>query len=326
MVPDRRGRAGSGRPGDVGIDPVTIGNNPDVTSAATAPAASSRLVRFAPALFILIWASGYVVAKYAAPHAEPLTFLLWRFLGTTVLMLGLAVAARVRWPVPRDALHLVVAGILMHACYLGGVWVAISQGMPAGIAALIVNLQPVLTAALAVFVHERVSRRQWLGVALGFVGVVLVVWQKLVQSGSPLTGPTLLCVFALLSMTAGTLYQKRYVPHFDLRAGQAIQAVASIAALLPFAYAFESFRIDWNAQVVLAMAWSVVVLTGGGISLIFLMLREGRATTVTSYMYLVPAVAAMMAWAMFGESLSPLALAGMAVTLLGIYLVAGERR
>jgi drug/metabolite transporter (DMT)-like permease len=133
-------------------------------------------------------------------------------------------------------------------------------------------------------------------------------------------------VFALLSMTAGTLYQKRFVPRFDLRAGQAIQASAAFAAALPFALAFESFRIDWNLPVVMAMLWSVVVLTGGGISLIFLMLREGRATTVTSYMYLVPAVAAVMAWVMFGESLPPAALAGMAVTLLGVYLVAGPRR
>jgi drug/metabolite transporter (DMT)-like permease len=287
--------------------------------------ASSFLARFAPALFILIWASGYVVAKYAAPHAEPMTFLLWRFLGTTVLMLALAALAGVRWPSVRDAAHLAVAGIGMQACYLGGVWVAISQGMPAGISALIVNLQPVLTAALASFVHERVSKRQWVGVALGFGGVVLVVWQKLTDSAGPLLLPTLLCVFALLSMTAGTLYQKRYVPRFDLRAGQAIQAIASIAVMLPFALAFESFRIDWNGQVMLAMLWSVVVLTGGGVSLIFLMLRQGRATTVTSYMYLVPAVTALMAWALFAESLSPLALLGMAVTLAGIWLVAARR-
>jgi drug/metabolite transporter (DMT)-like permease len=282
-------------------------------------------VRFAPALFIVIWASGYVVAKYAAPHAEPMTFLLWRFLGTAVLMLALAVLARVRWPSARDAGHLAVAGIAMQACYLGGVWVAISQGMPAGISALIVNLQPVLTAALASFVHERVSRRQWAGVALGFGGVLLVVWQKLLESEAPLMLPTVLCIFALLSMTAGTLYQKRYVPQFDLRAGQVVQAVAAIAVLLPIAMVFESFRIEWNVQVVGAMLWSVLVLTGGGISLIFLMLRQGRATTVTSYMYLVPAVAAVMAWLMFGESLSPLALLGMAVSLLGIWLVAGRR-
>jgi drug/metabolite transporter (DMT)-like permease len=292
----------------------------DRSSSALQP-----LVRFAPAFFILIWASGYVVAKFAAPHAEPMTFLLWRFVGTTVLMLSLAVLGGIRWPSLGDAGHLAIAGIGMQACYLGGVWVAISQGMPAGVSALIVNLQPVLTAAFASLVHERVSSRQWMGVALGFSGVVLVVWQKLVSSGTPLMMPTLLCLFALLAMTGGTLYQKRHVPVFDLRAGQAIQAIASIVVMLPVAFAFESFRIEWNAQVILAMLWSVLVLTGGGISLMFMMLRQGRATTVTSYMYLVPAVTALMAWAMFGESLSPLALVGMAVTLLGIWLVAGKR-
>jgi drug/metabolite transporter (DMT)-like permease len=294
-----------------------------VTIAAMSSIASPFfLVRLAPALFILIWASGYVVAKFAAPHAEPMTFLLWRFLGTIVLMLALTPFAGVRWPTAREAGHLAVAGIGMQAFYLGGVWVAISQGMPAGVCALIVNLQPVLTAALASFVHERVSPRQWLGVALGFGGVVLVVWQKLLESATPLLLPTLLCVFALLSMTGGTLYQKRHVPQFDLRAGQAIQALASMVVVLPFVLAFESFQVDWNGQVVLALLWSVLVLTGGGVSLIFLMLRHGRATTMTSYMYLVPAVTAVMAWAMFGEALSPLALAGMALTLLGIWLVA----
>jgi len=250
----------------------------------TASGPAQPLARFAPALFVFIWASGYVVAKVAAPHAEPLAFLTWRYLGTIVLMLLLAGIAGARWPSRRDAGHLAVAGIAMQACYLGGVWVAISQGMPAGISALIVNLQPVLTAALAFVVHERVSRRQWLGVALGFGGVVMVVWQKVLLSGTPLLLPTLLCLFALLAMTGGTLYQKRHVPQFDLRAGQAIQALASIVVTLPFALAFESFRIDWNAPVILAMLWSVLVLTGGGISLIFVMLRQRRATTVTRYM------------------------------------------
>ncbi len=279
----------------------------------------------APAAFILIWASGYVVAKVTAPYAEPLGFLAWRFAGTATLMTVLALLARAAWPSGRDTLHLVVAGVLMHACYLGCVWVAISQGMPAGVAALIVNLQPVLTAALAVFVGEQVTRRQWLGVVAGFGGVVLVVGQKVALAGPLLLGPTLLCLFGLAAMTAGTLYQKRFVPRFDLRAGQAVQAIASFALIWPAAAWLGSFRIDWNLPVIGAMLWSIVVLTGGGLSLMFLMLRDGRATTVTSYMYLVPAVTALMAWAMFGESLEPLALAGMAVTLTGIWLVAGGR-
>jgi drug/metabolite transporter (DMT)-like permease len=278
------------------------------------------LARFAPVLFILIWSSGYVVAKAAAPHAEPLTFLLVRYAGVVLLMAALAFAARAVWPPWKDVRHLAIAGIGIQAAYLGGVWVAIKLGMPAGISALIVNLQPVLTAAFAFFVHERVSRRQWLGIALGFGGVVLVVWHKI--TGAGLTwGPVLLCIFSLLAMTAATLYQKRFVPNFDLRTGQVVQFVASLIATLPFALAFESFHITWNTQVIAAMAWSIVVLTGGGISLIFLMLREGKATTVTSYMYMVPAVTAIMAWLMFGETLGWLAITGMAVTLLGVYLV-----
>jgi drug/metabolite transporter (DMT)-like permease len=278
------------------------------------------LIGLAPALFIFIWSSGYVVAKYAAPHAEPLTFLLLRYCGVVVLMTMLALAARAVWPTWREAKYLAIAGIGIQAAYLGGVWVAIKLGMPAGISALIVNLQPVLTAALAFFVHERVSPRQWLGIALGFGGVVLVVWQKLNTAGMTWL-PILLCIFSLLAMTGGTLLQKRFVPNFDLRTGQVVQFVASIVATLPFALAFESFQIIWNAQVAAAMAWSILVLTGGGISLMFLMLREGKATTVTSYMYLVPAVTAVMAWLMFGEKLGLLAIAGMAVTLVGVYLV-----
>jgi drug/metabolite transporter (DMT)-like permease len=284
------------------------------------PSNSPVLIRFAPALFILIWSSGYVVAKAAAPYAAPLWFLLVRYCGVVLLMTTLAFAARAAWPPWKDVQHLAIAGIGIQAAYLGGVWVAIKLGMPAGISALIVNLQPVLTAAFAFFVHERVTAKQWLGIALGFGGVVLVVWHKI--TGAGLTWePVLLCIFALLAMTAATLYQKRFVPNFDLRTGQVVQFVASIIATLPFALAFESFHITWNAQVIAAMLWSIVVLTGGGISLMFLMLREGKATTVTSYMYMVPAVTSVMAWLMFGETLGRLAITGMAVTLLGVYLV-----
>jgi drug/metabolite transporter (DMT)-like permease len=280
----------------------------------------ATLARFAPALFIFIWSSGYVVAKYAAPHAQPLTFLLLRYCGVVLLMAALAVMARAQWPRWREAKILMLAGIGIQAAYLGGVWVAIKLGMTAGVAALIVNLQPVLTAAFAPLVHERVGARHWLGIALGFGGVVLVVWHKLNAAGLAWL-PVLLCVFSLLAITAGTLIQKRYVPQFDLRTGQVVQFAASIAATLPFALLFEDFQVQWNLQFALAMAWSIVVLTGGGISLMFLMLRQGKATVVTSYMYLVPAVTALMAWLMFNETLGLLAVAGMAVTLLGVYLV-----
>jgi drug/metabolite transporter (DMT)-like permease len=284
------------------------------------PSSAPRWLVAAPALFVLIWSTGYVVAKYAAPHAEPLTFLLLRYAGVIALMLVLAVLARAPWPSPREGLHLAVAGIGIQAVYLGGVWVAIREGMPAGVAALIVNLQPVLTAALGFLVAERVSARQWAGVLLGFVGVVLVVGHKLQMAGlGALT--VWLCVAALLGMTLGTLYQKKHVPRFDLRTGQVVQFIAAIAVTLPFAWWTESFHVSWNAPFTVAMLWSVVVLSGGGISLMFLMLRHGKATTVTSSMYLVPGVTSVMAWAMFGEALAPAAVVGMAVTLVGVYLV-----
>jgi drug/metabolite transporter (DMT)-like permease len=253
----------------------------------------------------LIWSSGYLAAKAAAPHADPLTFLSVRYAGVVLLMLTLALLARAPWPTGRQAMWLAITGLGIQAIYLGGVWVAIREGMSAGVAALIVNLQPVLVAALAPFVHERVSPRQWAGVALG-----LLDW-----------GPVALCVGALAGITAGTLLQKRHVPHFDLRTGQVIQFSASLAFTLPLAWCFEPMRIDWNLQSIGAMAWSILVLTGIGISLMFWMLRHGRATAVTSTMYLVPSVTALMAWAMFGERLTLLAVGGMVVSLVGVSMV-----
>lgn len=280
-----------------------------------------RWVRIAPALFIVIWASGYIAAKAAAPYAEPLSFLVVRYAGVIVLMTALAVAFHARWPSSRmQVLHLAVAGIGIQAIYLGGVWVAVRQGMPAGMAALIVNLQPVLTAVAGPLLGERVRAIQWLGLVLGLAGVVLVVSNKL---GGPQVGwaPVTLTLLSLLAITAATLYQKRFTPHFDLRTGQVVQFVASVLVTLPFVLAFESFQIEWNAQVVAAMLWSIFVLTGGGISLLFMMIRHGDATRVTSYMYLVPAVTALMAWAMFDERLGLMAMVGMLVTITGVALV-----
>ena len=281
-------------------------------------------LRAAPALFIVIWASGYVAAKAAAPYAEPLSFLLVRYLGVIALMAALALAARAAWPRSwTEVAHLAVAGVCIQAIYLGGVWVAVERGMPAGMAALIVNLQPVLTAVAGPLIGERVRALQWLGLALGLAGVMLVVQNKLAGGAGPPLGPlpVVLAVLSLLAITVGTLYQKRFVPQFDLRTGQVVQFAASAAVTLPFVLAFESFSITWNGQVIAAMLWSVLVLTGGGISLLFMMIRAGTATEVTSYMYLVPAVTAVMAWALFGATIGGLEIVGMLVTIVGVGLV-----
>jgi drug/metabolite transporter (DMT)-like permease len=277
-------------------------------------------VRATPFLFVVIWASGFVVAKYAAPYTEPLGFLLLRYGGVIALMLVLALVARAAWPSRRQALHLAVAGIGIQAGYLGGVWVAVARGMPAGVAALVVNLQPVLTAVFAAaLLGDRLGKRQVFGLLLGFAGVALVVSSKLTAQG--LTPLTLgLTTMALLAITAGTLYQKRFCPEFDLRTGQIVQFAASVLVTLPFALAFESFRFDWTPQLIGALLWSVVVLTGGGVSLLFLMLRRGAAAQVTSYFYLVPGITALLALIMFGETLGPFAVGGMVVAVLGVAL------
>jgi drug/metabolite transporter (DMT)-like permease len=268
---------------------------------------------------VLIWASGFVVAKYAAPHAEPLTFLLLRYAGVVVLMLTLALLARAEWPRGRAVAHIAVAGIGIQAGYLGGVWTAVAAGMPAGVAALVVNLQPVLTAAVSGLLGQRLGRVQVFGLLLGFAGVVLVVLSKLTTAGiTPLTLG--LTVLSLFTITGGTLYQKRFCPEFDLRTGQVVQFLASIAVTLPFALAFETFRLDRTPELFAALAWSVLVLTGGGISLLFLMLRRGAAAQVASYFYLVPGITAVLAYAMFGETLGPTAILGMVVAVLGVAL------
>ena len=289
-------------------------------NASTLHTDRGPFVRYAPVLFVFIWASGYVVAKLAAGYAEPLTFLLWRYAGVIVLMGILALAARAPWPQSwRETGHIALAGICMQAGYLGGVWVAVRHGMPAGVAALIVNMQPVLTAVAGPLIGERVSARQWFGLAAGFTGVALVVSNKIEAQGT--TWPSVsLAGFALLAMTGGTLYQKRFCANLDLRTGQLIQFVASFLVTLPFVLVFESQPVRWTTVSAGALLWSVCVLTGGGISLLYWMIRHGAATTVTSYMYLVPVVTAVMAWLMFGETLDMIAVLGMGVTIAGVAL------
>lgn len=288
------------------------------------------MVRAIPAVFVLIWSTGFIVAKFGLPYAPPLTFLVIRYVLSIACFLIWIKLARAPWPrEPRQWLHLAVAGLLMHAAYLGGVWVAVKGGMGSGLAALIVGLQPVLTAlwiastgasGRSAKVNAQVTSRQWLGLVLGLGGLLLVVSRKF-GVGSEATVFTLACaVTALISITAGTLYQKRFMKPTDVRTANVIQLGAALLVTLPLAL-FETEAIVWNGEFLGAMAWSVLALTLGGSSLLYLLIQRGAATAVTSLLYLVPPTTALMAWLLFGESITVTTLVGTALTALGVSLV-----
>jgi len=281
----------------------------------------------APLAFVLIWSTGFIVAKYAAPHAPPLTFLLYRFAGAIAILLPIIAIARAPWPNTAGAWRdVIVVGVLLQATYLGGVWVAIALGVPAGVSALLVGAQPLLTALLAFTINERASRVQWIGLTIGFAGVALVLSDRLTLAG---VEPLALAVnlLALAGITAGTLYQKKHAANVDLRTGSLIQFAASFVLLLPFAIATETMVVDYTLEFWLALGWSIVALSLVAITLLLVMIRRGRATEVTSLMYLTPPATAVLAWLMFGEMLGPLAWAGVLVTMAGVALVltAGKR-
>ena len=285
----------------------------------------SMLTRLTPLLFVLLWSTGFIGAKYGLPYAEPLSFLAIRYVLVIGLMTLLALAMRAPWPAkPREALHIGVTGLLVHAVYLGGVFMSIHRGLPAGVSALVVGMQPLLTAALAgLLLGERVSARQWSGLALGFGGVALVVGSKASVDGAAadaLAHMLIPAVAALLGITAGTLYQKRFCPRFDLRTGSVLQFLPSLALTALVASQTETMAIQWTGDFVFALLWLVLVLSIGAISLLNLLIRSGSAVNVASLFYLTPPTTALIAWAMFGETLSPLALAGMAVAVSGVWL------
>jgi drug/metabolite transporter (DMT)-like permease len=279
-----------------------------------------------PFLFVFLWSTGFIGAKFGLPYAEPLSFLLVRYLIVIALMTVIALATRAPWPRERRQwLHIGVSGILVHAVYLGGVFVAIGHGLPAGVTALVVGMQPLLTALGAGgFLGERVSGRQWSGLALGFVGVALVVSGSF-RGGEALGSMLTPALVALSGITAGTLYQKRFCAHFDLRTGSVIQFVPTAAVTALAVAGFEDFRIEWTGSFAFALAWLVLVLSLGAISLLNLLIRSGSAVNVASLFYLTPPTTALIAWAVFGESLSLAATAGMILAVGGVYLVGRPR-
>ena len=287
-----------------------------------------------PAVFVLIWSTGFIVARFGMPYAPPLSFLTMRYALSIVCFLPWIWWSKVAWPQSRQQwLHLSVTGVLMHAGYLGGVWVAVKAGMGSGLSSLIVGFQPVLTAIWLAYIVRGsdlpgVSRQQWLGLLLGFSGLLMVVWRKLTL-GMPLDHVTPLnlgfALMALISITVGTLYQKRYVKACDVRSANTVQLLAALVVTLPLAL-LESEPMDWNAQLAGAMAWSVLGLTLGGSSLLYMLIQRGAAASVTSLMYLVPPTTAIMAWLLFGESITLMTLGGTALTALGVSLVVRSPR
>ena len=278
-------------------------------------------VRAMPVVFVLIWSTGFIVARYGMPLSPPLKFLATRYALSILCFLPWIILAKVAWPQSRAQWrHLAVTGILMHACYLGGVWAAVKAGMGSGLAALIVGLQPVLTAIWLSSTGSQVTKRQWFGLLLGLTGLVMVVSHKFGSGAEATWQNLLLAVGALLGITVGTLYQKRFVAPCDVRTASVVQLGAALLVSLPVAW-LEPEPMQWNAQLAGAMAWSVLALTLGGSSLLYLLIQRGAAASVTSLMYLVPPCTALLAWLLFAESITAVTLAGTLLTAVGVSLV-----
>ncbi len=306
--------------------PATPAAGPGNTASPPQPASDSAaialLARVAPAVFVLLWATGFLMAKLGVPYAQPLTILSLRFVLAAAMMLAVAIIARAPWPRSWVRLgHIAMTGVLLHAVYLGGCYVAIYAGMPAGMTALIVGFQPILTAALAgPLLAERIRPLQWAGIGLGFVGLMMVLWERLVIDLShPLA--LVMAILSLLGITAATIYQKRFCPSFDLRSGAAIQYIAASLVIVPGAWWLGFGPVNWAPTFLFALAWLVIVLSGVSIALLTWMISRGAASKVASLFYLTPPLAAVGSYFWFDEVLSPLAIAGMVVIVAGLHLL-----
>jgi drug/metabolite transporter (DMT)-like permease len=284
-----------------------------------------RLTRLAiasaPMLFVLLWSTGFIGARFGLPYIEPMTFLALRMVFVVAIMTVIALAARAPWPHGPEIGHSLAAGALVHGLYLGGVFTAISQGVPAGISALIPGLQPILTSTIANrFMGERVTRLQWLGLVLGLIGVALVLHDRtIVAAGSTLGWVA--SFGSLFGITLGTLYQKRFCGRIDWRSGNTVQYAGALLLFSAAAFMFETRTIHWSGELVFAMAWLVLVLSIAAVGLMYWLIRRSAATGFASLFYLVPVVTALLAFALFGEKLDALSVAGMVVCAIGVILV-----
>lgn len=281
-------------------------------------------IAFAPATFVVLWATGFIVAKLSAGHVEPLTFLAIRFPIAGLLFAGFAFLQKAPWPSSNRAFHASVAGALLHGGYLGPIYWVVAHGMPAGVSALIVGLQPLMTTILAaLIVGETISRRHWLGLVTGIIGVGLVVWPKIVVGNidgiTPLTVG--LNVLGAFSVSLGTVYQKRFATGLNMASAGFWQYVGGSLVVLLGALALEHFGFDGSFNAWFALGWSVIVLSLVAITLLMLLIRHGDVSRVSGLIFLVPAVAAVMAYVLFNETLVPIQILGMAVCAGAVFIV-----
>lgn len=286
------------------------------------------LTRAIPALFVLLWATGFIGARYAMPWAEPFTFLWVRFALTFGVLLLIIPMVNAKAIGPRNAFHAAIAGVLMHGVYLGGVFWAVRNGLPAGFAGLIVGLQPMLTAVIAgLFLGEKVTGKHWLGLVVGLTGVITVLSPKFGSISDGVTVATIgAAVVAVIAMSVGTVWQKRFVATADLVTVTLYQYVGGWAVTFLVSLMIETQEFVLNGELVFAMVWLVFVLSLGAIFLLMILIREGEVARVASLFYLVPAVTALMAWFLFDETLTPVQLVGMAITTFGVALATRRTR
>ena len=284
------------------------------------------MVRIAPVVFVCLWATGFVGARYSMPHAEPASFLSLRFAIAFAILGLVALLVKAEWPRGRALIDVIAVGALVHGIYLGGVFWAVRNGMPGGVSAVIVGLQPLLTAIMAaLWINERVPMRQWLGIGLGLAGIAMVLVPKFDLNADGINVvTTIACLISVVAIAAGTVYQKRNVTHVDLRSGTALQYVGAFIPTSLFALMFESYAIDWNADSIFALLWLVFVLSIGAIFLLMWLIREGSVAQVSSLFFLVPAVAALMTWYLFGETLNLVQIAGIIVCAIAVAIASAK--
>ena len=284
------------------------------------------LDRLAPVLFVLLWSTGWIVAGFATPHAEPLVFLVVRYGVAALVLLVICLAFRAAWPTSRAQWgHAIFSGVLLHGIYLGGIWWAIDAGLPTALSGLIAAMQPILTAISAPFlIGERLTRKQWIGICCGLSGLLIAIVPRLVilqwsEIGTALV-PLLVNVVSMAAVTAGTIYQKRYLQIGDLRTTATLQYVGALAFTLPFAMLMEDMHINWNSELILALIWSVFGISIGAIALLLYLIRRGQVSRAASLIYLVPPTIAIQAFFFFGEQLTLPMVVGTLIVVLGVYL------